>query len=89
MSVALITTFYGALLANLLFTPIATKLETKTEMEVMQMELLLEGLLSIQDGENSRIIKDKLNSFVSKSDLELPAAEGEEEGAGEAAKESA
>jgi chemotaxis protein MotA len=89
MSVALITTFYGAFLANLIFTPIATKLETITEMEVMQMELLLEGLLSIQDGENSRIIKDKLNSFVSRSDLALPAQESEEDGAGEAAKERA
>ncbi len=88
MSVALVTTFYGALLANLIFTPIATKLENNTEMEVMQMELLLEGLLSIQDGENSRIIKDKLNSFVSKRDLEVPASESEE-GSEEAAKESA
>ena len=82
MSVALVTTFYGTLLANLIFTPIAKKLETNTAMESMEMELLLEGLLSIQDGENTRIIKDKLNSFISKKDLMVPeegkAAEQEE-----------
>lgn len=86
MSIALITTFYGALLANLLFTPIAKKLENITSSESMEMELLLEGLLSIQDGENTRIIKDKLNSFVSKKDLQAPASqEGEQEQATEEA----
>ena len=79
MSVALVTTFYGALLANLVFTPIAKKLENNTAMESMEMELLLEGLLSIQDGENTRIIKDKLNSFISKKDLKS-AESAEEEG---------
>ena len=77
MSVALVTTFYGALLANLIFTPIAKKLENNTAMESMEMELLLEGLLSIQDGENTRIIKDKLNSFVSRKDLMDPSKSSE------------
>lgn len=69
MSVALVTTFYGTLLANLVFTPIAKKLEALSAEETMQMELLLEGLLSIQDGENTRIIKDKLTSFISRKEF--------------------
>lgn len=79
MSVALVTTFYGALLANLIFTPIAKKLETNTANESMEMELLLEGLLSIQDGENTRIIKDKLTAFISKKELDIGAEKDEEE----------
>ncbi|MCK5129112.1 MAG: motility protein A [Clostridiales bacterium] len=79
MSVALVTTFYGALLANLIFSPIAKKLETNTASESMEMELLLEGLLSIQDGENTRIIKDKLTAFVSKKELDVDVEEDEEE----------
>jgi chemotaxis protein MotA len=69
MSVALVTTFYGTFLANLVFTPIAKKLEAKSDEESMEMELLLEGLLSIQDGENSRIIKDKLTAFISRKEM--------------------
>lgn len=84
MSVALITTFYGAVLANLIFTPIAKKLEDKTAAETMQMELLLEGLLSIQDGENSRIIKDKLTAFVSKQSAAKKGGTEEEAAAEEA-----
>ncbi len=69
MSTALITTFYGVLLANLVFTPIAKKLRAQSEGESLQKELYMEGLLSIQDGENPRIIKDKLTAFISRHDL--------------------
>lgn len=69
MSVALITTFYGVVLANLVFTPIAKKLRAQSENESLQKELYMEGLLSIQDGENPRIIKDKLTSFISRHDI--------------------
>jgi len=69
MSVALITTFYGVVLANLVFNPIAKKLKAQTDSESLQKELYMEGLLSIQDGENPRIIKDKLTSFISRRDL--------------------
>ncbi len=65
MSVALITTLYGCLLANLLFTPLGKKLGIFTAYEQMQNEMMIEGILSIQDGEHPRLIRDKLESFVS------------------------
>ncbi len=69
MAVALVTTFYGVVLANLVFTPIAKKLKVHSDSEALQKELYLEGLLSIQDGENPRIIKDKLTSFIARRDV--------------------
>lgn len=69
MAVALITTFYGVVLANLVFTPISKKLKARTAAESQQKEMLLEGLLSIQDGENPRIIRDKLNAFLSRREI--------------------
>lgn len=77
MSTALITTLYGTLLANLVFNPVAKKLKTQSDSETLQKELLMEGLLSIQDGENPRIIKDKLTSFLSRSDVAVEGADGE------------
>lgn len=74
MAVALITTLYGSMLANWFCIPLSKKLKSKTAEETMEKELLLEGLLSIQDGENPRIIKDKLVSFISRN--ELRSAEG-------------
>lgn len=68
MAVALVTTFYGSVLANLVFIPMAKKLRIQTTKETLEKELLLEGLLSIQDGENPRIIKDRLYSFIARRD---------------------
>lgn len=65
MAVALITTFYGSVLANLLFIPIANKLRGRSKDEIMLKELMVEGLLSIQAGENPRIIEEKLLTFLS------------------------
>ncbi len=64
MAVALITTFYGALLANLIFLPLAGKLKTRSKQEVMLKELMLEGVLAIQSGDNPRIVEQKLISFI-------------------------
>ncbi len=64
MAVALITTFYGAVLANLIFLPLAGKLETISSQEVMVKELVKEGVLSIQSGDNPRIVEQKLISFI-------------------------
>ena len=69
MAVALITTFYGVVLANLIFTPISKKLKVQSDQEALQKELYMEGLLSIQDGENPRIIKDKLQAFISRREI--------------------
>lgn len=67
MSVALVTTFYGSILANWICIPISTKLKSKNANEIMEKELMVEGLLSIQAGENPRVIEEKLKSFLSPS----------------------
>jgi len=64
MSVALVTTFYGTVLANVLFLPLAQKLKERNGREVLVKELMVEGILSIQAGENPRIIEEKLKTFV-------------------------
>lgn len=64
MAVALITTFYGVILANLVFLPLAGKLRLRSEEEVLMKEIMTEGILSIQQGENPRIIEEKLMSFL-------------------------
>jgi chemotaxis protein MotA len=68
MAVALITTFYGSLIANVLCTPIAVKLRTNSAKEIMEMEIMLEGIMSIHGGENPHIIEEKLLSFLSASE---------------------
>ena len=64
MSVALVTTFYGSVLANVVFQPLAQKLKSRSKSEILVKELMVEGLLSIQAGENPRIIEEKLKTFV-------------------------
>jgi chemotaxis protein MotA len=64
MAVALITTFYGSVLANLLGIPIANKLKLLHDVEIQEKELMVEGILSIQAGENPSIIEEKLKSFI-------------------------
>lgn len=64
MSVALVTTFYGSFLANVFFLPLAKKLQVRSQSEVLIKELMIEGLLSIQAGENPRIIEEKLKTFI-------------------------
>lgn len=65
MSVALITTLYGTVLANFIADPIANKLKSRSAEEVLLKEVTIEGLLSIQAGENPRIIEEKLKAFLS------------------------
>lgn len=64
MAVALITTFYGAMLANLFFLPIAEKLRSRSDDEMLVNRIIIEGVLMIQGGVNPRIIERKLNSFL-------------------------
>lgn len=64
MSIALVTTFYGVILANLVFQPIAGKLRTRSAEELLVKHLIIEGVLSIQSGENPRILEKKLLSFI-------------------------
>lgn len=65
MAVALLTTLYGSLIANWLCNPIASKLKVNNDNEIMIKEVTVEGLLSIQAGENPRVIEEKLKSFLS------------------------
>ena len=67
MAVALLTTLYGSLIANWLASPTAAKLKVNSEMEIMMKEITVEGLLSIQAGENPRVIEEKLKSFLAPS----------------------
>jgi chemotaxis protein MotA len=64
MATALITTFYGALMANLVFLPIAGKLKVRSEEEVLNKQLIMEGIIAIQSGDNPRVVEDKLKSFI-------------------------
>jgi chemotaxis protein MotA len=64
MAVALITTFYGTLIANLICNPLAGKLENISENEVMIKELVIEGIRSIQSGDSPRVVDRKLKSFL-------------------------
>ncbi len=65
MAVALITTFYGAVLANLVFLPLAGKLKLRSKEEVLIRSMVMEGILAISKGENPRIIEEKLTSYLS------------------------
>lgn len=68
MAVALLTTLYGAILANLVFNPMSGKLKARSKEEILLREMVLEGILSISKGENPRIIEEKLNSFLPPKD---------------------
>lgn len=67
IAVALITTFYGVLLANLVFIPIANKLELLTEEEVFLKEVIVDALISIRNEEGPAILRDKLHMFLTES----------------------
>ncbi len=64
MAVALLTTFYGALLANLFAMPLAGKLENRSKEEVLIRELMVEGLVSMTQGHSPRLIEEKLKAFL-------------------------
>ncbi len=79
MAVALVTTFYGSVLANWICIPISTKLKANNAQEVRIKEVIVEGLLSIQAGENPRVIEEKLKSFLSPARRAAMQEEGGEE----------
>ena len=75
MAVALITTLYGSILANLFCIPISNKLKADNSAEMMLKEVMIEGLLSIQAGENPRVIEEKLKSFLAPKEREMSTDE--------------
>jgi chemotaxis protein MotA len=64
MALALVTTFYGSVLANLIFTPIANKLKVRHEEEYLCKMIIAEGVQSIQAGDNPRFIEEKLTQLI-------------------------
>jgi chemotaxis protein MotA len=65
MAVALLTTFYGALTANLICLPLAGKLGLYSKAETTAMEMIVEGVCAIAQGENPMVVREKLQAFVS------------------------
>jgi chemotaxis protein MotA len=75
MATALLTTFYGSLLANLILIPMSTNLNYKSSLETSNKEMMLEGILAIQSGVNPRIVEEKLIAYLStKEKLEYQEA---------------
>ena len=64
MAVALLTTFYGAVIANVVCSPIAGKLRMRSRSEMLIKTLIIEGMQSILSGENPRIMEQKLHAFI-------------------------
>lgn len=77
IAVAFIATFYGVLFANIVYLPMAGRIKAKIEHERMVNELIVEGILAIQHGENPRVIKEKLNlaMFQKLKGINEPAAD--------------
>ncbi len=65
MATALLTTLYGVIVANLVFLPLSGKLEVRSKEEILLKELVLEGVVSIQSGDNPSIVEEKLKGFLS------------------------
>lgn len=78
MAVALITTLYGSVLANWICAPVSKKLSYNNSVEITEKEVMIEGLLSIQAGENPRVIEEKLKSFLAPKDRTVTSEGGEE-----------
>jgi len=70
MSIALVTTFYGSILANLFFLPVSSKLKAMNDREMLCKRIIVEGVMSIQAGENPKFIREKLISFLPRKERE-------------------
>lgn len=68
MALALLTTLYGVLLANLVFLPMAAKLALKTEEEVFLKQIIVEGVIGVQSGQNPKILEEKLSAFLANNE---------------------
>lgn len=64
MAAALLTTMYGAVLANVLFLPLADKLSLRSEDEILIKSIIIKGVMSIQSGDNPRVVEQKLKTFL-------------------------
>jgi chemotaxis protein MotA len=64
MAVALLTTFYGSIMANICCMPIAGKLRTRSKEEMLTKEMTIQGIISLSNGDNPRILEQKLLAFI-------------------------
>ena len=76
MSVALVTTFYGCLMAHILFNPIAANLTARDEEEILCRQIIVEGIMAIQSGENPKFLRERLMTFMNQQQRE-GSGEGE------------
>ena len=76
MSVALVTTFYGSILAHVIFNPIAANLTARDEEEILCRQIIVEGIMAIQSGENPKFLRERLMTFMNQQQRE-GAGEGE------------
>ena len=83
MAVALITTFYGSLLAHVVFNPIAANLTARDEEEVLCRQIIMEGIMAIQSGENPKFLRERLMTFMNEGQRdEVGSGSGGGEGEG-------
>ena len=75
MAVALVTTFYGSMMANWLLIPIASKLAYQNNLEVRSKEMIIEGILGIQSGDHPRILAQRLLTYLDPKDRKVLEAE--------------
>ncbi|MBU0711278.1 MotA/TolQ/ExbB proton channel family protein [bacterium] len=68
MGLALLTTFYGLILANLLFIPLGGKLKRRSDEEIMMKEFMIEGIMCLHNRDHPMIVREKLNTFVPSSE---------------------
>lgn len=81
MAVALVTTFYGCMFANVLFLPIAKKLRGRNEEELLYKQIIIEGILAIQSGDNPKFLKERLLTYLAEDVRQkIAGSEGGEEG---------
>jgi len=78
MAIALMTTLYGLLLSNLIFKPIAIKLERRTETRIMVMHMVVEGTVMLAGKRSPAFIRETLKSFIANFDDELKGGYGDE-----------
>lgn len=70
MAIAILTTLYGSLIANLICLPMANKLGSKTEKEVFMKQIIIEGVIGVQSGQNPKILEEKLSAFLTAKERE-------------------
>ena len=79
MGTALITTLYGCIMAHMVFGPVAQLLRGRDEEEVLCKQIIVEGVMAIQAGENPKALKERLLTYMAQREREM----GESKGGGE------